>query len=543
MIEILNQNLEILTAETSSDAGFVVKLSASGFEILASSNEKNFDIIPIGNDLRRLYLGNILNYEKISESDSYLYLALERDIKSFFFEKISDENAQESVYLLLFSGLKQNYSKQKTEAIRKYINEANKQIRRPFYKNETGQNVQTDDSVYNILQGKWFSQNQDLIFSTLLNSFNDLLFVLDENGYIIAVSKSGAQCLDFSELDMRGKHLLEFVKTEEKAQLMEELKKTILTEKKLDLEVTFIGKYENKIPFHLNCSLIKRDKDLVGMLGIGKNLKDLKTLKNKNTDLTNRLTEAERLIDIEKSRSDLYKDVLADLNRLRNDFVSNLSHEFRTPLASIIGFAETLLNDKDMPDEMRREFNDIILQEGKRLAKLINDILELSRYEQGKIDLNKSDFDISELVKSVVEDLTPTVENKGLVLTCSLPSGQTKLNADKEKVRLILYGIFNNSIKYTPAKGRITCMVKNFSEEIEVIISDTGAGISEKEFPYIFHKFYHSSKGSKAFVEDDMDLVFMKQIVDLHRGVIRIQSEPGKGTSVLIKLPKKLKYK
>ena len=197
MIEILNQNLEILTAETSSDAGFVVKLSPSGFEILASSNEKNFDIIPIGNDLRRLYLGNILNYEKISESDSYLYLALERDIKSFFFEKISDENAQESVYLLLFSGLKQNYSKQKTEAIRKYINEANKQIRRPFYKNETGQNVQTDDSVYNILQGKWFSQNQDLIFSTLLNSFNDLLFVLDENGYIIAVSKSGAQCLDF----------------------------------------------------------------------------------------------------------------------------------------------------------------------------------------------------------------------------------------------------------------------------------------------------------------------------------------------------------
>ncbi len=543
MIEILNQNLEILTAETSSDAGFVVKLSSSGFEILASSNEKNFDIIPIGNDLRRLYLGNILNYEKISESDSYLYLALERDIKSFFFEKISDESAQESVYLLLFSGLEQNYSKQKTAAIRKYINEANKQIRRPFYKNETGQSAQADDSVYNILQGKWFSQNQELIFSTLLNSFNDLLFVLDENGYIIAVSKSGAQCLDFSELDMRGKHLLEFVKTEEKAQLMEELKKTIFTENKLDLDVTFIGKYENEIPFHLNCSLVKRDKDLVGMLGIGKNLKDLKTLKNKNTDLANKLTEAERLIDIEKSRSDLYKDVLADLNRLRNDFVSNLSHEFRTPLASIIGFAETLLNDKDMPDEMRREFNDIILQEGKRLAKLINDILELSRYEQGKIDLNKTDFDISELVKSVVEDITPSIENKGLVLTCSLPSGPVKLNADKEKVRLILYGILNNSIKYTPAKGRITCMVKNFSEEIEVIISDTGAGISDKEFPYIFHKFYHSSKGSKAFVENDMDLVFMKQIVDLHRGVIRIQSEPGKGTSVLIKLPKKLKYK
>ncbi len=543
MIAILNQNLELLAAETSTDAGFIIKLSSTGFEIIASFNEQNFDIIPLGNDLRRLYLGNLLSTEKIAESDSYLYLSLEKDIKSFFFEKVTEIQPQESVYLLLFSGLKENYSKLKTAAIRKYIIEINKQIRENIYQDKTDRSSREDVSVYNILQGEWFSQNYELIFSTLLNSYNDLFFVLDENGYIIAVSKSGAQSLDFSELDMRGKHLLDYVKSEEKAQLMEELKKTIITDKKLDLEVTLIGKYENEIPFHINCSLIKRDEKIMGMLGTGKNLKEFKTLRNKNINLANRLTEAERLIDIEKSRSDLYKDVLADLNRLRNDFVSNLSHEFRTPLASIIGFAETLLSDKDMTEEMRTEFNEIILQEGKRLAKLINDILELSRYEQGKIELNKNDFDISELVKTVVEEITPTIENKRLILTCSLPSVPAKLSADKEKIRLVLYGIFNNSIKYTPAKGRITCMVKNFSEEIEVIISDTGTGISEKEFPYIFHKFYHSSKGSKEFVENDMDLVFMKQIVDLHRGIIKIQSEPGKGTSVLIKLPKKLKYK
>jgi len=196
-----------------------------------------------------------------------------------------------------------------------------------------------------------------------------------------------------------------------------------------------------------------------------------------------------------------------------------------------------------MPEEMRTEFDQIILQEGKRLAKLINDILELSRYEQGKIELSKTDFDISELLKTVVEEITPVIENKGLVLTCNLPKEPASLIADKEKTRLILYGILNNAIKYTQPEGRISCMIKNFREEIEVIISDTGAGISEKEFPYIFHKFYHSSKGSKEFIENDMDLVFMKQIIDLHRGVIRIQSEPGKGTTVLIKLPKKLKYK
>ena len=85
-------------------------------------------------------------------------------------------------------------------------------------------------------------------------------------------------------------------------------------------------------------------------------------------------------------------------------------------------------------------------------------------------------------------------------------------------------------------------MVKIFSEEIEIIITDTGTGISEKEFPYIFHKFYHSSKGSKQFIENDMDLVFMKQVIELHKGLIKVQSEPQKGTSVLIKLPRKLKF-
>lgn len=543
MIEILTHNLEILASETNSTAGFVIKISRFGFESIVSSNEQNFDIIPLGNDLRRLYLSNMFTEEKIAESDSYLYLSLEKDIKSFFIEEIIKLEDRESIYLLLFSDIKDNYNSEKLTTIRKYIKEVNKQIVESEKEDKIKRGHFEETSDYKIVSEEWFSKNNETIFTTLLNSYNDLLFILDDNGYIIAVSKAGALSLDFSEPDMRGKHLLNFIKAEEKTIFMEALRKTLVTEQNLELELNFIGKYENEIPFRIHCELIKNGDKVAGMLATGENLKELKTLRNKNIELANRLTEALRLIEIEKSRSDIYKDVLADLNKLRNDFVSNLSHEFRTPLASIIGFAETLLSDKDMPVEMRREFDEIILQEGKRLAKLINDILELSRYEQGKIELNKTVFDISELLKAVVEEITPTIENKGLILTCNLPDESVNLVADKEKIRLILYGILNNSIKYTPAKGRISCMVKIFNEEIEVIISDTGAGISEKEFPYIFHKFYHSSKGSKQFVEDDMDLVFMKQIIDLHRGIIKVQSEPGKGTSVLIKLPKKPKYK
>lgn len=536
MTDILLHNLEILSEETDSLASFILKVSKSDFEILASFNEQTVDIIPFGNDLRRLFLSNTLNKSAISELDSYLYISIEKDIKSFVFEKIFEEKTDYTVFLLLLSNLKENYNKENPALIRKYIMEFNKQINESL----SGKLVQSES--VETFSGEWFSRNRELIFSALLESFRDLFFILDENGYIIAVNKNGARNLDYSELDMRGRYLLDYVKTDEKQKIIESFKMMLLDKGIFEQDVTLIGKYENEISFHISCTLIKDNDKIIGVIGTGNDMSEGNALKKKITELHSRLIENIRLIDIEKSRSDLYKDVLADLNRLRNDFVSNLSHEFRTPLASIIGFAETLISDKDMPDEMRNEFDEIILHEGKRLAKLINDILELSRYEQGKIELTKTEFDISTLLKSIIDELTPTIENKGLILTCNFPSSRVKIIADREKMKMVFNGILNNSIKYTPGGGRITLMIKTFREEIEVICTDTGSGISENEFPYIFHKFYHSSKGSKEYIQNDIDLVFIKQIIDLHKGIIRVQSEKNKGTSVLIKLPNKLNY-
>jgi len=533
MTETLVHNLEILSQTTNTLAGFVLRLSKADFEILASYNEQILDIFPLGNDLRKLYLSNNLNYKNISELESFLFISVENDIKTFVIEKIS-ESEDFSVFLLLLSNIKENFIKENLSLIRKYTMDFNRQLN----------NIVSEEFVSGennlVLHEDWFTRNREYIFTTLLESFNELLFILDENGYIIAINKNGAHSLDYSDLDLRGRHLLDFVKSEDKKVLMEALKVMLSEGNRFEQDVILIGKYENEIPFHINYSLLKVENKIAGMIGTGRNITEEKALRNKVTELQSKLIESTRLINIEKSRSDIYKEVLSDLNKLRNDFVSNLSHEFRTPLASIIGFAETLISDKEMPGEMRKEFDEIILQEGKRLAKLINDILELSRYEQGKIELNKTEFDVSNLLKSVIEDLTPTIENKGLILICNFPLESVRLFADREKIKIVFNGILNNSIKYTPSAGRISCMMKIFREEVEIIFTDTGTGISEKEFPYIFHKFYHSSKGSKVFSENDTDLVFIKQIIDLHKGLIKVQSEKNKGTSVLIKLPYKL---
>ncbi|HEY6906526.1 MAG TPA: hypothetical protein VI230_03620, partial [Ignavibacteriaceae bacterium] len=203
MIDILSLKLENISAETATEAGFLIKLSNSGFETLAAFNENNYDIIPIGNDIRRLYLSNLLSNEKICESDSYLYLSVERDIKSLFIERITDTNSPDSIFLLLFSKIKENYTKENITTIRKYIKEINKQIRESLNQDNIAEDITRDSSVYGILQGEWFSRNRSLIFSSLLNAFNDLLFVLDDNGYILAVSRAGAISMDYSDLDMR----------------------------------------------------------------------------------------------------------------------------------------------------------------------------------------------------------------------------------------------------------------------------------------------------------------------------------------------------
>ena len=254
-----------------------------------------------------------------------------------------------------------------------------------------------------------------------------------------------------------------------------------------------------------------------------------------------KLIESERLLSIERRRANQQKSLLVELNKLKNEFISNISHELRTPLASIIGFSETIESDDNLPEDMRKDFNRIILSEGKRLAKLINDVLELSRIESGTIALNKSNFDFARLIKETIEYFRADLQDKNIHLTTEFPDEEIFLFADREKISQVFSGVISNAIKFTDKNGRITVIVNNLMKEAEVIISDTGAGIPEKDLPFIFEKFYRVQRKDYENPGTGLGLVFVKQIVDLHKGYVEIQSEVNKGTSVVIRLLKSLK--
>lgn len=380
------------------------------------------------------------------------------------------------------------------------------------------------------------------LFQGLFEVSRELIFILNEEGNIIAINHYGAGSLDFTVQELAGKHFADIVDPEY-LQLVNSSVNFALKNDHSFFEAALVSKFEKVLRFQINIKTIKSDEKIIGLLGLGKNVTRQRKLEDELKDLHPKLIETERLISLERSRSNQHKIMLDELNRMKSEFVSNISHELRTPLASIVGFSETIASDPNMPDEMKAEFNLIILNEGKRLAKLINDVLDLSRMETGSIVLNKSRFDVTVLVQKIINESRKIAEEKNIILTSEIPSQEVIIEADEERIYQVLEALLDNAFKFTNTGGRVKVILNNLFREIELIVADTGIGVPEKDLPYLFQKFYRVNRTDSDLRGAGMGLVFVKQIVDLHKGFITIQSEPNRGTSVIIKLLKNYRAK
>lgn len=375
------------------------------------------------------------------------------------------------------------------------------------------------------------------LFLGLFDVARELFFILDTDGSIIAINKYGASALDYSIDELIGKHFMDLVDP----QYLQTTNASINLALKNDdsfFEASLINKFEKINRYQISIRTVRNDFKIIGLIGVGKDVSIQRKIESELIDLKPKLIEAERLITLERARSLNQHIMLDELNRMKSEFVSNISHELRTPLASIVGFSETIASDPNMPIEMRNEFNLIILNEGKRLAKLINDVLDLSRMETGRIALNKSKVNIVKLIKRLIDNNKTATAEKKLILTFETAYDEIMVEVDEERLLQALDSLIDNSIKFSKEGGRIKVMLSNLYREVEIIITDTGLGIPEKDIPYLFQKFYKVNRPDSDIPGAGMGLVFVKQIVDLHKGLINIQSELNKGTSVLIKLLK-----
>jgi two-component system, OmpR family, phosphate regulon sensor histidine kinase PhoR len=221
---------------------------------------------------------------------------------------------------------------------------------------------------------------------------------------------------------------------------------------------------------------------------------------------------------------------------MRRDFVANVSHELKTPLTSISGYAETLLSDTPDP-EMTRRFLATIQGNARRMQRLVDDLLDLARLEAGRWKPEPEPVDVEELASEIWVSLSDRTQTS-VEFKLEIGSGAKLVNADPEALRQVLGNLIENSLRYTPAGGRITCRSARDGEGVAVSISDTGTGIVPEHLPRIFERFYRSDPGrSREEGGTGLGLAIVKHLVEAHGGRVAAESERGVGTTITCWFP------
>ena len=227
------------------------------------------------------------------------------------------------------------------------------------------------------------------------------------------------------------------------------------------------------------------------------------------------------------------------LDNMRKEFVADVSHELKTPITSIMGYADTLLEgeyEKDIQDK----FLGVVSSEAKRMARLVNDLLTLSKYDNKQNKCEKVEFDLGELVKQTQENLALEIQKKNHNVECYVTANVPMVYADKYGVERVVINILTNSIKYTPEGGNIKIYVGFVYNDAYIKIIDNGMGIPEKDLSRIFERFYRVDKArTRALGGTGLGLSIAKEILDQNGGSIDIKSIPEKGTEVVIRIPTK----
>ena len=229
------------------------------------------------------------------------------------------------------------------------------------------------------------------------------------------------------------------------------------------------------------------------------------------------------------------------LDNMRKEFIADVSHELKTPLTSIMGYAETL-SDSEYDPEMQEKFLKVISSETIRMTKLVNDLLTLSKYDNDDTRWEKIEFNLGDLVKSCQENLQIEIDRKKQTVECFVTANVPTIYADKDGIERVILNILTNSIKYTEEGGTIKIYVGFVYNDAYIKIIDNGIGIPEKDLERIFERFYRVDKArTRKMGGTGLGLSIAKEILDKNSGRIDIKSEVGKGTEVVITIPTNMK--
>jgi PAS domain S-box-containing protein len=370
-------------------------------------------------------------------------------------------------------------------------------------------------------------------FRELVEAAPDAIIEVDADGKILLVNAATEQMFRYSRNELLGMTVDDLVPTELRSRHADHRAtyKQIHVRRPMGTGLHLEGQRRDgtKFPVEISLSPVEGADGLrvsAVIRDVSDRQKAEREFREMQRQLTAELSAANRELELRSREAE-------EANRLKSEFLASVSHELRTPLHTIIGFSELLAEELEgaLNDNQKR-FVEHIHRDSLHLLELINDILDLSKIESGKLDLQVEHFDAAESMREVLNSIGPAAAAKRIVLEL-LPCPKVEVAADRLRFKQILLNLLSNAVKFTPEGGRVSaeCRRDEQNRLARFSITDTGMGIPEHEHQAIFTKFHQAGSTTKGVREGTgLGLAITKHLVEQHCGTIEVESQPGKGS-------------
>lgn len=345
-----------------------------------------------------------------------------------------------------------------------------------------------------------------------------IIALLDRNGFIEMINKKGYEVLGYLPGELLGKNWYDICIEESSRKIYKEYHQDVIMKKVQPSEFLIID-------------VITKNKETRTLIFHNTFLNDV------NGEFTSVLFSAEDITELKSKEKELIeaKERADEANKLKSAFLANMSHELRTPMIGILGFSDLLMNE--LTDESHKKMASTIYESGQRLIDTLNMILDLSRLEANKHNIDYQFVDLNDLVKNVSFYFLAAAQKKSLFIKTSIPSTIIYSNTDPRMVRDVMNNLINNAIKFTHSGGIYITLSKN-AGYFKISVKDTGIGIPEDSIEVIFDEFKQLSEGlGRKFQGTGLGLSICKKYIELLNGKIYVESKPDEGSEFIFEIP------
>ena len=357
----------------------------------------------------------------------------------------------------------------------------------------------------------------------IIDTMNDALIVMDLEGVVRLVNQETCSLLGCREQDLIGRRPVDGMTA--CRQFAEKLESSVGKGAVRNVEAECDLPNGHSRTLDLSASLMRNHRgEPVASVCLVNDITDRRRAEQERERLIAQLQEANEKLQV--------------LDTMKTNFITTVSHELRTPLTTIKAFVELLLLKQGMPEERKLKLMSTVNDEADRLARLIADLLDLSRIEAGSMKWQFGEVLMDDLIRSVIESMEVLFENKRLRVTTEFMPQLPPVSGDRDRLVQVVTNILSNAVKFTPREGEVRVVVRQEAEQIAVEISDSGIGIPDAHIDLIFEKFHRSDDVLTAATEGTgLGLAITRQIVEYHGGSIWVASTPGKGSTFTFTLP------